>query len=44
MASPTKKTKRIRKNKRSHKGKRRKSILRTKGSTPSKAELFKDKK
>ena len=43
MASASKQTERIRKQKRHTKGKRRKAKNRTEGTTPSKAELFGDK-
>lgn len=42
MASPTKKTSRIRKMKLSGKGNKRKSKVRTEGTTKSKEELFGD--
>jgi hypothetical protein len=43
MASPTKKTTRIRKQKLAAKGRKRKAKQRTQGSTKSKAALFGDK-
>ncbi len=43
MASPTKRTSRIRKVKLGGKGKRRKATLRTKGTTKTPAQLFGDK-
>ncbi len=43
MASPTKKTSSIRKNKKFNQGKTRKAIARNKGNTPSSAKLFGDK-
>jgi hypothetical protein len=42
MASKTKKTESIRKHKKSTQGTKRKASLRTKGSTKSKKEFFKD--
>lgn len=43
MASPTKKTSKIRKQKLASKGNKRKAKQRTQGSTKSKKELFGDK-
>ncbi len=43
MASPTKKTTSIRKNKKINQGKTRKAISRNKGNTPTNAKLFGDK-
>ncbi len=42
MASPTKKTKAIRRNKKTNEGKVRKTKNRNKGNTPSRKELFGD--
>ena len=42
MASPTKKTRKIRKRKEAGKGKKRKAEARSKGTTRSAAELFGD--
>lgn len=42
MASPTKRTKLIRKRKETSKGKKRKAIVRSKGTTKSRKELFAD--
>lgn len=44
MASPTKKTSKVRKQKLAGKGKKRKAKLRAEGSTKSAAELFGDSK
>lgn len=43
MASASKKTKAIRKNKKANSGKKRKAKNRNQGTTPSKATLFGDK-
>ena len=43
MASPTKKTRKIRRRKEAKKGRKRKAALRSNGTTKSAAELFGDK-
>lgn len=43
MASKTSITEKVRKQKRAGKGKERKRVLRSKGSTPTKSKLFGDK-